>query len=67
MHAGEKLRSKYLECFLAQLHLSLILTTYLLKSPLSHAVVLSHIVLSQNNIFWSRGCLNNATYLVITR
>jgi len=65
MHVGEKLRSKYIECFLAQLHLSAILTTYLLMSPLSRAAVLSHIVLSQNNTLWSQGCLKNAAYLVI--
>lgn len=67
MHVGEKLRSKYLECFLAQLHLSAILTTYLLMSPLSHAAVSSHIVLSQNNVLRSQGCLKNAMCLVIIR
>lgn len=67
MHVGEKLRSKYFECFLAQLHLSAILTTYLLMSPLSHAAVLSHIVFFQDNIFGSQGCLQNAACLVIPR
>lgn len=67
MHVGEKLRSKYLECFLAQLHLSPVLTAYLHMSPLSQAAVLSHIVLFQNNVFWSQGCLKNAICLVIIR
>ena len=67
MHVGGKLRSKYLECFSAQLHLSPILTTYLFMSPLSHTAVLSHIVLSQNKVFWSQGCLKNAACLVIIR